>query len=167
MFLWKQWFISLGSSKEQHLFEIMNVFTDTFEEFYTCLLNENIQFFRKKSFSNQIKLLLLSHYHSTCALVSEILESVLQTVQKQFTYRQYILTDLYRIHTHTYTQYTQCTIKTYLQLSIHVMYRMYTFYIMYTYIHTIVCEKRCNRLYIVNHSFNSSVPEKYILTNTL
>ncbi len=25
----------------------------------------------------------------TCALVSEIIESVLQTVQKQFTYRQY------------------------------------------------------------------------------
>ncbi len=31
--------------------------------------------------------------HITCALVSEILESVLQTVQKQFTYRQYIFTD--------------------------------------------------------------------------
>ncbi len=40
----------------------------------------------------KIKSLLLSHHHSTCALVSEILESVLQTVQKQFTYRQYILT---------------------------------------------------------------------------
>ncbi len=46
--------------------------------------------------SNQIKSILLSHHHSTCALVSEIFESVLQTVQKQFTYRQYILTDLYR-----------------------------------------------------------------------
>ncbi len=45
---------------------------------------------------NQIKSLLLSHHHSTCALVSEILESVLQTVQKQFTYTQYILTDLFR-----------------------------------------------------------------------
>ncbi len=43
-------------------------------------------------FTNQIKSLLLSHHHSTCALVSEILESVLQTVQKQFTYRQYIKT---------------------------------------------------------------------------
>ncbi len=31
--------------------------------------------------SNQIKSLLLSHHHSTCALVSEILESVLHTVQ--------------------------------------------------------------------------------------
>ncbi len=28
-----------------------------------------------------------SHHHSTCALVSEILGSMLQTVQKQFTYR--------------------------------------------------------------------------------
>ncbi len=33
--------------------------------------------------SNQIKSLLLSHHHSTSALVSEILESVLQTVQKK------------------------------------------------------------------------------------
>ncbi len=39
--------------------------------------------------------------------------------KKQFTYRQYILTDLYRIHTHTYTQYTQCTIKTYLVINTH------------------------------------------------
>ncbi len=41
--------------------------------------------------SNQIKSLLLSHHHSTSALVSEILMSVLQTVQKkqqQFTYGQ-------------------------------------------------------------------------------
>ncbi len=35
-----------------------------------------------KSKSNQIKSLLLSHHHSTSALVSEILMSVLQTVQK-------------------------------------------------------------------------------------
>ncbi len=39
---------------------------------------------------NQIKSLLLSHHHSTSALVSEILMSVLQTVQKkphkEFTY---------------------------------------------------------------------------------
>ncbi len=42
--------------------------------------------------SNQIKSLLLSHHYSTSALVSEILMSVLQTVQKkqqqQFTYGQ-------------------------------------------------------------------------------
>ncbi len=68
-----------------------------------------------------IKSLLLSHHHSTSALVSEILESVLQTVQKkqkkQFTYRQYIFTDCTEDNvqnTHTHTQYTQCTIKTYL-----------------------------------------------------
>ncbi len=43
--------------------------------------------------SNQIKSLLLSHHHSTSALVSEILMSVLQTVQKnnrQFTYGQIV-----------------------------------------------------------------------------
>ncbi len=34
-------------------------------------------------FKNQIKSLLLSHHHSTSALVSEILMSVLQTVQKK------------------------------------------------------------------------------------
>ncbi len=33
--------------------------------------------------SNQIKSLLLSHHHNTSALVSEILTSVLQTVQKK------------------------------------------------------------------------------------
>ncbi len=41
--------------------------------------------------NHQIKSLLLSHHHSTSALVSEILMSVLQTVQKnnrQFTYGQ-------------------------------------------------------------------------------
>ncbi len=50
-----------------------------------------ITFFSRKIESNQIKSLLLSHHHSTSALVSEILMSVLQTVQKnnrQFTYRQ-------------------------------------------------------------------------------
>ncbi len=75
-------------------------------------------FNRKKS--NQIKSLLLSHHHSTSALVSEILMSVLQTVQKnkktktkkqqqQFTYGQYIFTDCTEDNvqnTHTYTQYT-------------------------------------------------------------
>ncbi len=45
----------------------------------------------RSAVSNQIKSLLLSHHHSTSALVSEILISVLQTVQKnnrQFTYGQ-------------------------------------------------------------------------------
>ncbi len=31
--------------------------------------------------SNKIKLLLLSHHHSTCALVSEIIESVLHSAE--------------------------------------------------------------------------------------
>ncbi len=50
--------------------------------------------FSLPSKSNQIKSLLLSHHHSTSALVSEILMSVLQTLQKktnkkkQFTYGQ-------------------------------------------------------------------------------
>ncbi len=43
--------------------------------------------------SNQIKSLLLSHHHSTSALVSEILMSVLQTVQKKTTTTVYIWTD--------------------------------------------------------------------------
>ncbi len=53
-----------------------------------------IMFFLATSYqikSNQIKSLLLSHHHSTSALVSEMLMSVLQTVQKnnrQFTYGQ-------------------------------------------------------------------------------
>ncbi len=82
--------------------------------------------------------LLLSHHHSTSALVSEILTSVLQTVQKnlknktqQFTYGQYIFTDCTEDNVqnaHTYTQYTQCTIKTYLVTNtpIHIIHRMYT-----------------------------------------
>ncbi len=48
-------------------------------------------FFPQTEIKFQIKSLLLSHHHSTSALVSEILMSVLQTVQKnnrQFTYGQ-------------------------------------------------------------------------------
>ncbi len=64
--------------------------------------------------SYQIKSLLLSHHHSTSALVSEILKSVLQTVQKKknnffFTYGQYTFTDYTEDNvqnTHTYNQYT-------------------------------------------------------------
>ncbi len=51
---------------------------------HTCLTLHHITIY-------QIKSLLLSHHHSTSALVSEILMSVLQTVQKnnrQFTYGQ-------------------------------------------------------------------------------
>ncbi len=91
--------------------------------------------------SNQIKSLLLSHHHSTSASVSEILTSVLQTVQKKnITYGQYIFTDCTEDNvqnTHTYTQYTQCTIKTYLVIDPH--YTLYVhIYIMYTSIHSIM-----------------------------
>ncbi len=82
---------------------------------YTQLENkiQTLQNLQKQSFkSNQIKSL-LSHHHSTSALVSEILMSVLQTAQKkqqqQFTYGQYIFTDCTEDNvqnTHTYTQYT-------------------------------------------------------------
>ncbi len=91
--------------------------------------------------SNQIKSLLLSHHHSTSALVSEILMSVLQTVQKkqqQFTYGQYIFTDCTEDNvqnTHTYTQYTQCTIKTYLIIN-DTLYTVWAHlhYVQYLYI---------------------------------
>ncbi len=103
-------------------------------------------------FSKKLNHFLLSHHHSTSALVSEIFTSVLQTVQKnktqQFTYGQYIFTDCTEDNvqnTHKYTQYTQCTIKTYLVTNTH-----YTPYvhvcIMYTSMHSNMW--RCNRLYI-------------------
>ncbi len=97
--------------------------------------------------SNQVKSFLLSHHHSTLALMSEILESMLQTVQKQFTYKQYILTKktMCRIHIHILSTHS-VLFKTYLQLSIHVMHRMYTLYIMYTYIQTIVCGKKLQQI---------------------
>ncbi len=60
--------------------------------------------------SNQIKSLLLSHHHSTSALVSEILMSVLQTVQKnnrQFTYGQTVQKNN-RQFTYGQTVYTVC-----------------------------------------------------------
>ncbi len=64
--------------------------------------------------SNQIKSLLLSHHHSTSALVSEILTSVLQTVQKKPKKNNLhmdctVFTDCTEDNvqnTHTYTQYT-------------------------------------------------------------
>ncbi len=89
--------------------------------------------------SNQIKSLLLSHHHSTSALVSEILESVLQTVQKQkqFTYRQYIFTDCTEDNvqnTRTHTQYTQCTIKTVL-----VTNTLCTHFTLCTHLNIVVC----------------------------
>ncbi len=60
--------------------------------------------------SNQIKSLLLSHHHSTSALVSEILMSVLQTVQKnnrQFTYGQTVQKKKKKNRQFTYGQTVQ------------------------------------------------------------
>ncbi len=57
--------------------------------------------------SNQIKSLLLSHHHSTSALVSEILTSVLQTVQKTTTTTIYIWTvHIYRLYRRQCAKYT-------------------------------------------------------------
>ncbi len=67
--------------------------------------------------SNQIKSLLLSHHHSTSALVSEILMSVLQTVQKnnrQFTYGQTVQKNNRQF---TYGQTVQKTALEHLQCS--------------------------------------------------
>ncbi len=62
--------------------------------------------------SNQIKSLLLSHHHSTSALVSEILMSVLQTVQKnnrQFTYGQTVQKNNNKQFTYGQTVQKNCT----------------------------------------------------------
>ncbi len=79
--------------------------------------------------SNQIKWLLLSHHHSTSALVSEILMSVLQTVQKnnrQFTYGQTVqkTTAIYIWTVHIYRLYRrQCAKYTYIYSVRLVYYR--------------------------------------------
>ncbi len=68
--------------------------------------------------SNQIKSLLLSHHHSTSALVSEILMSVLQTVQKKTKKKQAI----YIWTVHIYRLYRrQCAKYTYIY-SVHIVY---------------------------------------------
>ncbi len=100
--------------------------------------------------SNQIKSLLLSNHNSTCALVSEILESVLQTVQKQFTYRQYILTDLYRwqmckIHIHILSTHS---VLLEILTVINTHYTPYVHILHYVHIYTHSNMLRRNRLYI-------------------
>ncbi len=68
--------------------------------------------------SNQIKSLLLSHHHSTSALVSEILMSVLQTVQKKTKKT----TTIYIWTVHIYRLYRrQCAKYTYIY-SVHTVY---------------------------------------------
>ncbi len=76
-----------------------------------------IRYVWSKSNQNQIKSLLLSHHHSTSALVSEILMSVLQTVQKnnrQFTYGQTVQKNNKQF---TYGQTVQKTALEHLQCS--------------------------------------------------
>ncbi len=73
-------------------------------------------FFASNSFkSYQIKSLLLSHHHSTCALVSEILGACSRQCRNNLyidsTYLQTYTDDMVQ-HTQTYTQCTQCTILT-------------------------------------------------------
>ncbi len=104
--------------------------------------------------SNQIKSLLLSHHHSTCALVSVILESVLQTVQKQFTNRQYILTDLYRRQCAEYTYiYSVHGVLLDILTDINTHYTPYVHILHYVHIYTHSNMQRCNRLYISNVSW--------------
>ncbi len=94
---------------------------------------------------NQIKSLLLSHHHSTSALVSEILTSVLQTVQKKTVYIWTVhILRLYR---------RQCAKYTYIY-SVHTVYYkdilryQYTLHTVCTHLHYVHIYTLCN-LYIV------------------
>ncbi len=64
--------------------------------------------FKLPNNTNQIKSLLLSHHHSTSALVSEILMSVLQTVQKKQQQAIYIWTDSAKKTTNNLHMDRQC-----------------------------------------------------------
>ncbi len=97
------------------------------------------------AFTNH-KSLLLSHHHSTCALVSEILESVLQTVQKNYLH-------IDSTYLQTYTEYTYI-------YSVHTVYYkdilsyQYTLYTVCTHLYIVICEGATdytlyNRLYNV------------------
>ncbi len=82
----------------------------------------------------QIKSLLLSHHHSTSALVSEILTSVLQTVQKNKTTIYIWTVHIYRLYRR------QCAKYTYIY-SVHTVYYkdilryQYTLYTVFTRLH--------------------------------
>ncbi len=122
--------------------------------------------------SNQIKSLLLSHHHSTSALVSEILTSVLQTVQKNKTTIYIWTVHIYRLYRR------QCAKYTYIY-SVHLVYYKdilsyrYTLYTVFTRLHYVhiyaqyyvkvqqiinlqqmvvqqIVVQRCNRLFICN-----------------
>ncbi len=85
--------------------------------------------------SNQIKSLLLSHHHSTSALVSEILMSMLQTVQKKINKTIYIWrVHIYRLYRRRCAKYTYIYsvhivyYKDILSYQLHIIHRMYTIY---------------------------------------
>ncbi len=61
-----------------------------------------ISYIARYVYTKSLKSLFYCHI-TTARVVSEILESGLQTVQKQFTYRQYIPTDLLRRQCAEYT----------------------------------------------------------------
>ncbi len=108
--------------------------------------------------SNQIKSLLLSHHHSTSALVSEILESVLQTVQKKkhidSTYLQTVQKTMCKKTTYIYSVHT-VYYKDILRYQ-YTLYTVYTHSTLCTHLYIVICEgqqivvQRCNRLYICN-----------------
>ncbi len=84
----------------------------------SCIVEDREQLLEefRKTGEYQIKSLLLSHHHSTSALVSEILMSVLQTVQK---------TTIYIWTVHIYRLYRrQCAKYTYIY-SVHIVYYKY------------------------------------------
>ncbi len=114
--------------------------------------------------ADQIKSLLLSHHHSTCALVSEILESVVQTAQKQFTYREYILTNLYRWQcakcTYIYSVHT-VYYQTYLVINTHYTHIVHSLH--YVHIYTYNNMRRWNRLYI---SHICSVMDEHLMVSS-
>ncbi len=84
--------------------------------------------------------------------MSEILESVLHTVQKQLhidstiTYLQTYTDDNVQ-YTHTYTRYTQCTIRHTYSYQ-YTLYTICTHSTLYTHIYTHSDMQRCSRLYI-------------------
>ncbi len=101
---------------------------------------------RRQFCTDQIKSLLLSHHHSTSALVSEILTSVLQTVQKNPT--------IYIWTVHIYRLYRrQCAKYTYIY-SVHIVYykdilNFQTHYTPYVHIYIMYTIYTLCSLYIV------------------
>ncbi len=76
--------------------------------------------------------------HIKCLSEWNSWERAPDSAKKQFTYRQYILTDCTEDNvqnTQTYTQYTQCTIKTYLVINTH-----YTHSTLCTHLYIVICE---------------------------